>query len=425
MRKEIFFGVLLAMMASGAFAQSGTDSPYSQFGIGALADQSQSFSRGMNGVGIAMRQGNQVNTVNPASYSAVDSLTMLFDAGLAGQFTNYKEGSTKVNASNANFEYVVGSFRLVKNVGVSFGLLPYSNIGYEYSTTSKLGTGSGTVTESYTGSGGLHQAFVGVGIRPVKPLSVGVNVAYLWGDYTKSVSTSSTSLNSLAKVYTASVSSYNLDLGLQWEQPLTKADVLTLGVTAGLGHKLNADPTCHIINTNSETSTRDTTSFVVRDGLELPLTYGVGLSLRHKESLTVGADVTFQKWGDVKIADNVVGGGYALQGGLLKDRVKVNAGGEWVPNAVSRRFFDRIHYRAGVGYATPYYKINGQDGPKEMSASIGFGIPIINSYNSRSLLSISAQWVHTSAKDLITENSLRINVGLTFNERWFAKWKVE
>ena len=24
-----------------------------------------------------------------------------------------------------------------------------------------------------------------------------------------------------------------------------------------------------------------------------------------------------------------------------------------------------------------------------------------------------------------SENTFRINIGLTFNERWFAKWKVE
>jgi hypothetical protein len=41
------------------------------------------------------------------------------------------------------------------------------------------------------------------------------------------------------------------------------------------------------------------------------------------------------------------------------------------------------------------------------------------------VLNISAQWLHASAKDLITENTFRINVALTFNERWFAKWKVE
>ena len=72
------------------------------------------------------------------------------------------------------------------------------------------------------------------------------------------------------------------------------------------------------------------------------------------------------------------------------------------------------------------------DGPKELSVSAGFGIPIINRWYERersrgniSMLNISAQWVQRSAASLIKENTFRINVGVTFNERWFAKWKVE
>ena len=72
-----------------------------------------------------------------------------------------------------------------------------------------------------------------------------------------------------------------------------------------------------------------------------------------------------------------------------------------------------------------YYDINGADGPKEFSISAGFGLPIANSYNNRSILNISGQWVHSSATGMITENTFRINIGLTFNERWFMKWKVE
>lgn len=41
------------------------------------------------------------------------------------------------------------------------------------------------------------------------------------------------------------------------------------------------------------------------------------------------------------------------------------------------------------------------------------------------MLNISAEWVNQSATGLIKENTFRINVGLTFNERWFAKFKVE
>ena len=65
------------------------------------------------------------------------------------------------------------------------------------------------------------------------------------------------------------------------------------------------------------------------------------------------------------------------------------------------------------------------DGPKEYSVSAGFGIPITNSWENRSFLNISGQWVRSESKAFVTENMFRINIGITFNERWFMKWKVE
>ena len=72
MKKKIWSTFLLGISAISVFAQSGTNSPYSQYGLGVLSDQSASVSRGMNGLGIAYRQHNQVNPINPASYSAID-----------------------------------------------------------------------------------------------------------------------------------------------------------------------------------------------------------------------------------------------------------------------------------------------------------------------------------------------------------------
>ena len=422
---------MLAAITIDAVAQGSTNSPYSQYGLGVLADQSQGFNRGMNGVGIGMQNGNQVNTLNPASYSGVDSLTMIFDAGLSGQLTNFKEGGTRVNAKNANFEYMVGSFRAFRNVGIGFGVLPYTNIDYSYSTSTYPDNSVGSITESYSGSGGLHEVFVGVGARLLKPLSVGANIGYLWGDYDKSVVSgygSSGNLNSMQKIFTANIHSYKLDLGVQWQQPLGKKDVLTVGATWGIGHKLSATPQCDIINVsyvNSSAIVADSTSFKVEDGLSLPTSYGVGLALAHDNKLTVGADMVFQKWGKLDYPDFGSGNTYDLRSGLLKDSYRVNVGGEWVPNERSRKFLSRVHYRLGAGYATPYYYINSKEGPKELSVSAGFGIPIMNTYNNRSLLNISAQWAQRSADGLLTENTFRINIGLTFNERWFMKWKVE
>ena len=430
MKKSLLCTILLLVVALLAHAQAGSKSPYSQYGLGALNDQSQGISRGMNGVGLALRKGDISNALNPASYSAIDSLTMLFDVAMSGEVTNYKERGASVNAKGASFEYFTGTFRLHKNLGMTFGLLPYSDIDYEYSTSQYLDSNNGTIQENYTGSGGLHQALLGVGWKIVKPLSVGVNVAYLWGKQDKSVaSVSTTYINSLSKTYSALFNSYSIQFGLQWEQPLSKNDMLTLGATYTLGHTLNSNANCVIVNTNSATSKRDTTSFVVENGFAIPHTIGIGLGLNHKESLFVGADFTMQKWGSIDYPDyDADQGTYTKKSGLLKDRYKVSLGADYVPNAMSRSYFSRVHYRLGAGFATPYFKVNGQDGPKELSVSAGFGLPLQNSWNSRGnmkpVLNISAQWVRSSATDLITENTFRINLGLTFNERWFAKWKV-
>ena len=424
MKLKIIGCLVMAAAAMGAWAQGGTKSPYSQFGVGVLSDPSQSMSRGMNGVGYALRQGNQVNTLNPASYSSVDSLTMLFDMGLTGQFTQFKEGGTKRNASMASFEYAVGSFRAWKNIGVSFGVLPYSSVGYDYQATTKDAE-MGTLTQNYTGNGGLHQVFLGVGMRLFKPLSVGVNVGYLWGSIDRTVVPSSTiATNTLTKTYKTTVNSYKADFGLQWEQPIGKSDRLTLGAVFGLGHNLGNDVEVEIIKSNTYSNQNDTTPITIGKAMALPMSIGGGVSYNHNRRLTVAADFTYEMWGKESFP-GYANGSYGLQSDMLKDRMKVNAGFDWVPNPGGNKWKHYIHYRFGAGYATPYYKINGQDGPKELSVSAGLALPIINGYNNRSVLNISGQWVRSSAQNFITENSFRINIGITFNERWFMKWKVD
>lgn len=412
-------------------AQSGTNSPYSQYGLGLLNEQSSGFNRGMNGLGLAFREHNQVNYINPASYSALDSLTFIFDAGLSGQITNFNENGHKINANNADFEYAVAAFRAFKHVGVSFGIVPFTNVGYNYAITDYLNDDRDVAyTNTYSGSGGIHQVYFGAGWEFLKSLSVGANISYLWGDIDRSVinSYSDGSINTLSKYYTASVKSYKLDVGLQYQLALDKKNALAIGLTYGLGHKLGTDPTCNIISTNTMTAVADTASFTVNNGLEIPTSFGAGVMWNHANKLKLGADFSYQQWGSLQYpVYRVVNDEprYELTDDYYKDRYKVTVGGEFCNDEMSRRFFDRIRFRAGVSYATSYYKINGIDGPDEISASIGFGIPIVNAYNNRSVLNISGQWVHSAANGLLTENTFRINIGITFNERWFMKWKVD
>lgn len=412
-------------------AQSGTNSPYSQYGLGVLSDQTSGFNRGMNGLGLALREHNQVNFLNPASYSAMDSLTFIFDMGLSGQITSFSENGVKKNAKNADFEYAVAGFRAFKHVGVSFGILPLTNVGYNYSSTGFLnGKRDSYYTNSYNGDGGIHQVFLGAGWEPITGFSFGANFSYVWGDYTKNVTNAYSDqwAKTLQKTYSASVSGVKVELGAQYSHTFSKKDELTVGLTYGFKQRLSGTPRIDVISTDPVAAQPDSVSYSVKNGLYLPANLGLGFAWRHLNQWKVGLDYSLQQWGSVKYPlYSVVDGEpvYALSKDFYKDRHKVTVGGEYCNNELSRNFLKRVRLRFGASYATPYYKINGQDGPKELSMSLGFGIPIVNGYNNRSMLNISGQWINNEAKGMIKENTFRLNIGLTFNERWFMKWKVD
>ena len=57
----------------------------------------------------------------------------------------------------------------------------------------------------------------------------------------------------------------------------------------------------------------------------------------------------------------------------------------------------------------------------------GVGLPITNKINNRSFVNVGLQWMRRSASGngMVKEDYLLINLGMTFNERWFVKYKIE
>ncbi len=438
--KKILFAAIAMVLSLGVQAQNATNSPYSQYGYGRQSDQSNGAMKAMAGLSLGWREGNQVNFSNPASYSCVDSITFLFDAGISIQASNFTEGKHRLNANNSSFDYVIGAFRAHKHIGVAFGVMPYSSIGYSYYNSDKvdnstiLDESTTTFTNTYAGTGGLRQVFLGIGVEPLKlkgtSFSVGANASYLWGSYTKGIvnSYSNSYVKTLSKYYSCSVKAFKLDLGAQLQQRFGKNDVVTVGGTFSMKQKLHGDPKCVIISTDNQNSVSDTTSIVADGSHFIPMSYGAGFVWNHARKFRVGFDYEVEKWSQIQypvysVVDDKQY--YTFKENMFSDRQKFTLGGEFCANELGRSWFGRIRYRAGVSYTTPYLKINGQEGPREIGASFGFGLPITNAYNNRSMLNISAQWVNVNAKNLIRENIFCINVGFTFNERWFAKWQLE
>jgi len=410
---------------------AGTISSYSRYGLGLLRDQSQGFNKSMGGVGQGMRIGNRVNTTNPASYSAIDSLSLIFDVGMSASFGQMKKQQQKAGVQNATLDYVHIGMRLGKRLGLALGFMPYSSIGYDFMSsehsrkTIAYDPDTGlpiSLNESYSGSGGLNQAYIGLGWRTFHNISIGANVSFLWGKYNHLVISegtigdiSSTSFINPTRIYDASLRTYKIDLGVQYPVRLAKEDGLNLGLTASIGHKIAQDA---VLMTGE---TADTASAP----FDLPYSIGFGTSWQHKNTLIVAADVNHEFWNKCRMPAEV-NGDYMPVKGYYMGRTRVAAGVQWTPNPYGK-FWDRIQYRAGVNYTTPYLKVNGNSGPKEISISVGAGIPIINRINNRSVVNFGLQWLNRSASapGMISENYMVINLGMTFNERWFMKFKID
>ena len=408
---------------------SSTLSSYSRFGLGLLRDQSQGFNRSMGGTGLGIRVGNRVNFINPASYSAIDSLTFILDVGMNASYGYMRQGTSRANVWNAAFDYAHIGLRLAKKMGLAVGFMPYTSVGYSYTSPDKPITNDAISTQAitngnlYSGSGGLNRAYIGLGWKAYRELSVGANVSFLWGTFDhlvvptyKEGGVTSTSYNGTLKDYTATVKTFMIDLGAQYPVRLSKQDWLNIGATFGIGHKIAQDATLLIV----------TVPYTASSPFDLPFTLGVGAAWQHKNTLLVAADLHHEFWGSCRMPvdtddpDNL----YVAKVGYYRNRTKIALGVQWTPDPFDKHYWKRIQYRAGANYSSHYLRIDGDTGPREISLGIGAGLPIISG---RSVVNVGLQWLRRSSsiRNSITEDYLLLNLGLTFNERWFAKYKID
>lgn len=429
--KKILCAACLALASAAPMTAqtNGSNSPYSRFGLGLLRDGGSAFNKGMAGTAYGFQDGQELNTLNPASYSKIDSLSFLFDFGLSIQNGNFAQGGVKTNARNTSIDYLTAGYRIAKGFGMSLGLVPFSTVGYSMSSTQTLSTPTGDVvrTQTSSGDGGVHEVFVGLGYAPVKQLAFGVNAGYLWGNFDHTVLSGfdDSNVNSTRQQYVANLRTYKLDFGLQYNQRINKKNSLTLGLTYGLGHDIKR-PAYYYNQTISGGSVAHGDTLSCANAYSLPHSFGVGLTWTYNNSLRIGMDYTCQKWSDVG-QPTIVDNQYLAKKGYFSDLHKVSLGLEYVPNKEGLRWRQRIRYRLGAGYTTSYVKVNGQDGPESYLVSAGAALPIINMHNNRSFVNLSAQYEHAKPKSpgMITENYIRFSIGLSFNERWFMKWKAE
>ena len=374
-------------------------------------------------MGLGFREHNQVNYLNPASYSAIDSLTFIFDFGVSLQSATYKDASNKYKKLNGNIEYIALQFPITRWLAMSAGLLPYSFVGYEFGEISQVDGQS--YVNMYSGTGGLNDLYGGLSIDVWKKrLAIGANFGYLFGNVehlqqTQFGSDDSTTPYQNYRTQRIEVRDMKMDFGVQYTHPLSATESLTFGVTYSPKNRLNAKTydTRELRNGNTVvTYERDTIQGATYD---LPNSFGFGVSYMKINKLLLAADFLYENWGDAS---------YQGATDAFQNRTRLAIGAEYLPEYRGRNYFQAIRYRAGFHYGDSYIKVSPENGGKgsgykEYGASIGLGFPMLDN---RSMVNVAFEYVKVKPGEafMIDEQYFRVTLNYTFNERWFFKFKL-
>ena len=404
-RYHILLAVLL--MSVGLSAQNMTSSPFSRFAYGDLNENVPTGYRGMGGVGIGMRNNRAINPSQPASYTACDTLTFMFDVAASASWSRYRDAGGLKNKANGNLEYVTMQFPLYKRwIAMSVGLLPYSSVGYNISLSDSTAGGAYHYVTNYYGDGNISEVYGGLSFNICNWFALGFNVYYMWGDLSRirSLTFVESGLNPTIQDEILSVSSVRLRYGAQFFHTWG-AHSINVGAIFESKMKLNSELV--LIETQSEDSIP-----IYKDGWQLPMVWGVGASYNWANRLTIGFDFERQH-----MASALYNGAEGRWSGL-QDKNRYAFGVEYRHNPAGRKYVERMLWRAGVSVQDEYLAAVGA---KRVSASIGIGFPL---WTIGTVINTTIEYTHRGTPSGLEDNSLRLTIGASIAENWFFKRKL-
>jgi hypothetical protein len=415
--------VLIICGLSGYAQNNNTSSPFSRYGLGDLHNYSYGRTAAMGGASLGSRHAIQINSGNPASYTANDSLSFVFEFGLDGTFSNYKSNYGATKTDDINFRYFSLSWPVTKWLGAGMGIQPYSDMGYQVGLTDST-SGAGKTYQSYYGEGSTSKAFFGLSVNPYKGLSIGANLNYIFGrlNKTSQLDFADATVFSLTKTESTRLRDFSLTYGLQYDIKLKTNKYLTLGMTfenksdfSVLYRSLTYRSI--IIGTTSYQDKLDSIHQVeAKNIIKMPSTFGIGLSYNQINKLEINADYYYAGWSKATF--------YGERDQLITDQQRFSAGFEYIPDAFSiRSRIKRMKYRAGVHYENSYLKLNNHQ-INEFGMSLGLGVPFPKS---KSTANLAFEFGKKGTMDygLVKDNYIKFSLYLNFYDYWFVKRKFD
>jgi hypothetical protein len=406
---RIIIGVFL-LISTLTMAQNGTSSPYSFYGIGSLNFKGTVENRTMGGISV-FSDSIHLNIQNPAGLADLQLIS--YGIGVSYKETTQKTETQQQKKATSSFDYLALGIPMGKLVG-SFGLIPYTSVGYDTQNT------AGDVTTRYTGKGGLNKAFLTFAYRVTPNLSFGVDTNYNFGNIEN----------------TAFSEQVDLELGSREEN---RSDLLGFSFNFGARYKAKVTRNLQIqtslaytpeTNFKSENARQRASIFVlpsgnqiVREEIEVavedtdftfPSKLTLGAGIGKPKTWFVGLEYVNQK------TSNLTNRTFELENIAFTDASKYKIGGFYIPKYNSlTSYYKRIVYRAGIRFEETGINLNGQN-INEFGISFGVGLPVGRMFSN---VNIGFEIGKRGTTDfgLIQENFVNTFISMSFNDKWFDK----
>ena len=422
--RNVIFGFLLLLFTQIAAVQGQIqiNSPYTRYGLGTLVENGMDPRiTAMGGLYYGLQANNLINTANPASYAAFDSVSFIFDAGIFGLLTNLKSDLQSDQGSYISLSHLMFGFPVTKWWRTSIGILPFSYVGYDIYNTEKV-EGSTDIQYVYRGSGGFNQLYWGNAFVIRKRLSIGFNMKYMFGTITRSRGVTFPDSIEMKNTYirgSIRPSDFYGEVGFQYKAKLPKDLFMVIGGVFGPQVKINSKAnylaTTYFGDINLAQISYDTIEvrYNEKGSFTLPVRTGFGVTAGKQGKWVIGADFLWQNWEQFTYYGN---------SDSLANRWNIAVGGEYIPNARSiSSYFQKIAYRAGFHFGETQLILKNQH-LNEFGISFGLGLPIKKSKSTVNLAAIIGKR-GTTRNGLIQENFIRFTVGVNVFENWFFKSK--
>ena len=383
---------------------------YSRFGVGDLLRYGGGRIDAMGGAGISLIGDGFLNTLNPAGIARIAFTRISADFEYSGYSSADASGSSFYG--RGAFKGLSVGFPISRENGIAMMLetSPYSTVNYSTQTADT------SLQQNYYGTGGLSMLSIGATYAPLKRLAFGVKMNHVYGRIRQVGS------------FTFSDASF-LSSDIERSEYYGGFTFTFGGIFDGFGDLFNSPsleplsvgfvlttPTTLSVDLESILTTTASTDTTLRGTgkVDLPVSFGFGLSYLFANRYVVTGDASFMQWQNAQFFGSTVP--------QMRNSSRFGIGFEALPDRETESFLKRVIYRAGISYNATNYLINGT-GINEIFLTGGVGLPI--GPDTRLNIGLQAGTRGTTTNSLQRDTILRLSLSITASEIWFMKVEDE